>query len=442
MVQKLGWRSGAGLVAANMIGAGVFLSAGFMAQSMTPGAILLAWVVGAFMALAGVKTYSEVVRLVPRSGGEYRYLSELAHPALGYLAGWASLLLGFSAPIAIDAVAAAKFGIGDILPYPRLLASLLVVAITAFHMASLKSSKLGQNILVLLKAALLLSFIVLGLSLGSSSFPTWTPPTSEGTPLQAFMGSLFFIAFAFSGWNAACYAAEDFEDPIRDVPRAMFFGCGLVAIAYLLVNWIIVANITPQSAQAVFAYDSEGTTVAHVVATNLIGSSGARIVSVSIGLLFLSAISAMVYIGPRVYSAMAKDGFLPKAFAGKEGKPPTLSLALQAVIAITLIYVQSLRSILANVGGMLVLFSGLVALAILWRFVSPPRALDGNQQSSAEQVSRFGALSALLYASASGLMLYYALTRMDSGLFLWLALIAAVALVAFLITRFFSTPRT
>ena len=92
-----------------MVGAGVFLSAGFMAQDLGPGAILAAWVIGALIALAGVRAYSQVARWVPRSGGEYRYLSELAHPALGYLAGWGSLLVGFSAPVAINALAAGTF---------------------------------------------------------------------------------------------------------------------------------------------------------------------------------------------------------------------------------------------------------------------------------------------------------------------------------------------
>jgi len=81
---KLTLWPGVGLVAANMIGAGVLLSSGFMAQEMGPGAILAAWGVGAVLALAGARAYAELARLVPRSGGEYRYLSELLHPSLGF----------------------------------------------------------------------------------------------------------------------------------------------------------------------------------------------------------------------------------------------------------------------------------------------------------------------------------------------------------------------
>ena len=96
MARRLGLFSGIGLVVANMIGAGVFLSTGFMAQELGPGPVLLSWVTGAVLALAGTLAYAEVARIVPRSGGEYRYLSELLHPVFGYLAGWTSLLVGFS----------------------------------------------------------------------------------------------------------------------------------------------------------------------------------------------------------------------------------------------------------------------------------------------------------------------------------------------------------
>ena len=99
----LGLRSGIGLVVSNMVGAGVFISAGFMAQDLSPGLILASWLIGALIALCGARSYAAVATWVPRSGGEYRYLSDLMHPALGCLAGWGSLLVGFSAPIAVDA---------------------------------------------------------------------------------------------------------------------------------------------------------------------------------------------------------------------------------------------------------------------------------------------------------------------------------------------------
>ena len=132
--QRLGLFSGMGMVIANMIGAGVFLSAGFMAQEMNPLQILAAWTIGMLIAITGAKAYSGIVQLVPQSGGEYRFLSTLIHPALGYLAGWASLLVGFSAPIAVCALAVGAFT-GVLFPETNmiLISVLVVLSLTAAH---------------------------------------------------------------------------------------------------------------------------------------------------------------------------------------------------------------------------------------------------------------------------------------------------------------------
>lgn len=135
-----------------MIGAGIFLTTGFMAQDLSPVDIMLAWAIGGMLALCGVRTYSAVAVLVPQSGGEYRFLSTLLHGSLGYLAGWISFLVGFSAPMAIDALAVGAFA--QILHFPvqpRVTASLLIIALTVAHGRRLKASVLTQNFLVALK---------------------------------------------------------------------------------------------------------------------------------------------------------------------------------------------------------------------------------------------------------------------------------------------------
>lgn len=374
---KLRLASGVGLVAANMIGAGVFLSAGFMAQEMGPGPILLAWAAGALLALCGAVAYGAVSRLVPRSGGEYRYLSELLHPAAGYLAGWASLLVGFSAPIAVDALAAGAFA-GTVVPGlpPRAAAAGFVALLTALHAAGFRASFRAQNLLVLVKVLLVAAFVGVGLALGAHAWPADWTGAAPGAPFPVgpFAGSLFYIAFAFSGWNAAVYAAEEFEDPARTVPRAMVVGTVLVAILYLTVNWIFVANLRPSDATVVFGYDAftqghgaggGGVTLGHAVMSRLLGpAAGAAWSGVTV-LVFLSAMSAMIFLGPRVYAAMARDGFLPGFLAARDGHPPRAAVLLQGALAILIVETQGLRTALALVGAILVLFAALTALGLL-----------------------------------------------------------------------------
>jgi APA family basic amino acid/polyamine antiporter len=411
-----------GLVVANMIGAGVFLSAGFMAQELSAGWILLAWVVGALLAMAGARTYAEAAVLIPRSGGEYRYLSELLHPAIGYLAGWASLLVGFSAPMAISAFGAAAFafavfGTGD----ARLGAAVLIAALTVFHAVGLRSSKWTQNGLVILKGLLVLAFVALGLSLGDNDWPTWVPASDPAGGALPFATSLFFVAYAFSGWNAAAYAAEEFRAPRRDVPRAMLIGCALVGLAYLLVNWILVANLTPERARIVFQYEEARVTLGHLVVQDIVGDAGSNAVSVGIAAIMVSSTSAMLLVGPRVYAEMARDGFLPALLRGKPGAPPRASVILQGALAILLLYVHTIGELLSNVAGILVLFSALVAVGLFRVRRHRPDLPAPRPQAL---------IAAAIYAGSSIWMLYNAF-KTETGLIPWIVVAAVAALVGY-----------
>jgi APA family basic amino acid/polyamine antiporter len=418
--------SGVGLVVANMIGAGVFLSAGFMAQELNAAWILVAWLVGALLAMAGARTYAEASVLIPRSGGEYRYLSELIHPVVGYLAGWASLLVGFSAPMAISAYGAAAFsfavfGSGN----PKLGATALIVVLTLFHSLGLKLSKWTQNGLVVLKGLLVLGFVGLGLGAGNNEWPTWVPASGshDFAPLP-FATSLFFVAYAFSGWNAAAYTAEEFRDPKRDVPRAMLVGCALVGIVYLLVNWVLVANLTPERAQVVFSYEEARVTLGHLVAQDFLGESGSSIMSIGISIAMLSSVSAMLLVGPRVYAEMARDGFLPAALRGRPGVPPRASIVIQGLLAIALLHLHTIGELLSNVAGVLIIFSALVAVGLFFVPRFKPH-LPAPRRSAL--------LAAAVYAASSVWMLYNAFAAQTS-LLPWLIVLVGVGVGAYLLT--------
>ena len=429
--RTLGLKSGIGLVIANMVGAGVFLSTGFMAQSLSPGLILLAWLIGAVLALCGAKAYAEVARLVPEGGGEYRYLSTLMHPALGYLAGWASLLVGFSAPTALDAMAAGAFA-RAVVPSldPRMVGALLIIILTGVHALGLHFSARVQNVLVALKVLLLVGFVAVGVFFGSLSWPTWVAATPTQTPVAEVLGSLFFIAFAFSGWNAVIYAADEFEQPERNVPRAMLIGCLAVGALYLVVNFIFVANLTPAQGTVVFQYDDftslkgqfDQVTLGQAVMAALLGPVAAKVMSAVMLLLFISAMSAMLLVGPRVYAAMAKDGFLPAFLGAKTGQPPTGAVLLQGGLALLLLFTHDVRSVLSNVGAILVLFA---ALTVSGLFVAKARGKDPSVVSL---------VCAGLYVLSAVWMFFEGFKRSPT-LLGWVGLVGLVGLAAYLMTK-------
>ncbi len=422
----LGLWPGVGLVVANMIGAGVFLSTGFMAQDLGPGTILAAWAVGAVIALAGATAYSAVSTVIPRSGGEYRFLSELIHPAVGYVAGWTSLLVGFSAPVAVDAVAAGSFAqtLWEGLD-PRWLGAGLVALLTASHAIGLSSSQWTQNLLVVLKSSLVIGFTAVGLVAGNHAWPTWQPAHhSDSFPLAHFMQSLFYIAFAFSGWNAAVYVTEEFKEPRRTVPRAMLIGCALVAILYLLLNWVFVANLTSEQALAVFAYESKRITLGHLIMKELIGDLGASLMSLMAIALFVSAMSAMIFAGPRIYAAMASDGFLPRIFQAKQNRPPAGAIVLQGVLTIALIFTHPLQQVLQNIGAVLVLFAALTCLSLF-------RIRFGRTGLPEPPVGALVAAS--IFALSAAWMLYFGF-RNSPLLVAWIGVILFVSLGAYQLT--------
>lgn len=424
---RLGLFSGIGMVIANMIGAMVFLSTGYMAQDLNPKQILLAWVIGGLLALCGARAYAGITQIVPQSGGEYRFLSTLIHPALGYLAGWVSLLIGFSAPIAIDAIAAGAFartlssGVD-----PKLFAALLIVLLTAVHAIGLRFSVAAQNVLVIIKILLVVGFVAVGLAGGQNAWPQWQPPNpSPGFPLGPFMQNLFYIAFAFSGWNAAVYAASEFKNARRDVPRALIMGCSIVGVLYLFVNWVFVANLTPEQCKVVFAYDTARITLGHMIMQNIVGEFGAACMSVLAIIAFISAVSAMTFMGPRVYAAMSRDGFLPAVLKGKEGKPPIGAVVLQGAIALFLVFAYRLQEVLNNVGAILTLFTALTVFSLFWvcfkRKEFPKPA--------------FAALAAAgIYLVFSAIMLYFGFKRSPT-LNLWVGACVLAALIGYFVTK-------
>jgi APA family basic amino acid/polyamine antiporter len=423
---SLGLWSGVGLAAANMIGAGVLLSAGYMAQEMSPGWILVDWLVGMALAMAGARAYAEMAVMLPRSGGEYRYLSDLAHPLLGYLSGWASLLVGFSAPIAINAVASADF-LATVVPLPdeRVIATGLILILTAFHSAGLVTSKWTQDLLVVFKILLLVAFIAVGVALGESSWPSWTPPRGPaGFSSGPFLGSLFWIAFAFTGWNAAAYAAGEFRRPARDVPRAMLIGCAMVGVLYLLVNWVFVANLTPRDALAVV--ETNRPVLGHAVMQKLLGDTGAAMMSVLVALALFSTMSAMVMVGPRVYATMAEDGFLPRFLAARAGRPPVGSVLFQSAVAVAIVWTHSLVNALGNVGAVLVLYSALAAGSLL---------LARRRRPDLPRPRPVALVAAAVYTAASAWILVFGVRRLDRSVGVWAACITALAVVAYLVTE-------
>jgi APA family basic amino acid/polyamine antiporter len=389
--------SGIGLVVANTIGVGVLTTTGYMARDMSPNVILVAWVLGALIALAGAFCYATIANRIPRSGGEYRYLSDLVHPSVGYLAGWTSLLVGFSAPVAVAAYSAALFA-ETLVPSldARATAIGIIVVVTLLHAVSRRVSLRSQNFLAGTKLIVFVGFLGVALIYGANQWPDWQPPAvvesgSSGFPAGPFFIALVFIAYAFSGWNTSIYAAEEFKNPRRDVARSMIGGTIVIGVLYLAVNWIFVSNLDGAKMAAIAGSETQAVTLAHFVAVDIVGHGAAQLVSVALILMLVSSMSAMTVVGPHVYSTMARDGYLPRFLMRRGDRLPVASVLVQSGLAVAMLMTHSFELLIRNIGAMLTLMSALTVIAVL---KTRPRP--------------FILACAGVYVIASGWMLYYA----------------------------------
>ncbi|HYP08333.1 MAG TPA: amino acid permease [Bryobacteraceae bacterium] len=352
LVRQLGLVSATALVVSNMVGTGIFTTSGFLAGQLgDPTLFLLIWVVGAIAALTGSFCFSELGVNFPASGGEYVYLTRAYGPVWGFITGWVSFFAGFSAPIAVAALAfsdyvgffapalkqenaAAIFGSGDWtfkLGGAQMAASALILLFTILNVFGIQRVAKIQNVLTGIKVAVVVAFIGLGFLFGSGDWSHFSQKAvrTVDTPLpQQFAISLFWIYVSYSGWNAATYVAEEIKQPGRTLPKALTFGTMLVAGLYVLLNMVFLYAAPLEEMKGVIAIGS-------LTASKLFGPQGAGIFSGLMAISLMSTVSAMVTIGPRVYYAMAKNGafFASAARVHERYRTPVAAILAQGVCA-------------------------------------------------------------------------------------------------------------
>ncbi|MBI4657979.1 MAG: amino acid permease [Verrucomicrobia bacterium] len=351
----MGLISATALVVANMIGTGVFTTSGFLLADLgSRWTVLAVWLVGGIQAALGALCYGALARHIPQSGGEYVFLSKTLHPAAGYLAGWISLLVGFSAP-----VAAAAFAFGQYSrPWlwgcsPQVSGTVLVLLFAALHAANVRRGANVQNVAVLMKVSFILLFVCFAAFLLS---PSAQPATKAFSP-SAFGLSLVWVSFSYSGWNAAVYIGGEVENPERNLPASLLLGTGIVALLYLSLNAVFLLSAPLE----VLAGKLE---IGRIAGQAIGGPALGEAVSAVVALGLISSVSAMVMAGPRVYAKMANDGYLPR-WLGTTGGPPRSAIAVQAALALAFLWTSSYDGLLTYLGFTLGLSTAMTVIGLI-----------------------------------------------------------------------------
>ncbi|PSL07223.1 APC family permease [Cecembia rubra] len=349
---KIGWKTAAGLVVANMIGTGVFTSLGFqVAVSQNTWSIILLWLIGGMMALIGAFVYAELGTHFKKSGGDYIFLSRSINPSVGYLYAWISLTIGFPAPVAIASMAMVQYWQPLIGPEFSLVMGIVsIIAMSIFHSYSVHQSGTVQNVLTAIKVVFVFSLIVIGvwwastLSVPSFDFsPTWKTEMLK----PGFAVSLIYVFYAYTGWNSAAYIVEEIDQPRKNLPKALISATILVMVVYVLLQLIFLKHASIDQLTGKVQ-------VATLAFGNIFGTQGVFWVSLFIGIQLIATISGYTWVGPRITNAMAKEFRLwkPLAKTNKNGIP-VRAVWFNTFLSFLLMLTGSFETVLLYVGFVL-----------------------------------------------------------------------------------------
>ena len=384
--RELGIFSLTNIVIANMIGAGVLTMAGFVLMELrNPLLMMVLWLIGGLVAFCGAVCYGQLGAAFPMAGGEYAYLSRLFHPLAGFLSGWISFFVGFSAPIAAAALAFVEYmarafpvilqpgifpGAASGVVLKKIYALAIIAVFTLLHSRGVRVGARVQNGLTVIKVAGIIVFVAAGFALGKGHVGhlfqgRW--PEASFSQCKSIGLAFLWIMFAYSGWNASAYIGAEARTPKKNLPRSLILGTATVILLYLAVNLLYVYAIPVNEITATAS-------IGGLAAAKLFGRSLEQIISVFIAFALFSSLSAYIMLGPRVYFSMARDGLFFR-FAAKvhpRSKVPSRSIVFQGMIAGGMVLVGRFDQLLTYLGFALGIFP---ILAVVGVFKLAPRGL-------------------------------------------------------------------
>lgn len=381
--RELGFFDAVMLIAGNIIGIGIFVTTGEIAQSLpTPGGILAIWLLGGCLALAGALSCAELAACLPYSGGDYIYLREAYGSLVGFLSGWSSFLVTFSGSIALLAVIFSAFlafffpilsnenvlislnifGLPLKLSLAHFFSMAVVVVLSAVHYVGVGMGAIVQNILTVLKISALLAIILLGVLLGKGDLDHFSPffEPNKLSDLSLFGFAFIPVIFTYAGWNAVIYMAGEVKEPERNLPRALLWANVLVILLYIAINVVYFYAVPVEKMQGAIR-------VSELATTALFGRQTSGWITAIITVSILGSLNVTVMIGPRIYYAMAKDGLFFNRLTRIHPRfsTPSNAIVFQALWSCMLILTGTFNFLLNYVTVIITVFSALTVGALL-----------------------------------------------------------------------------
>jgi APA family basic amino acid/polyamine antiporter len=365
--KKIGIATAIFIVVANMIGTGVFTSLGFqLAAVQNTWSIILLWLIGGIMALFGAFAYAELGSNFTKSGGDYTYLTHIFHPMLGYLSAWAGLIAGFTAPVALSAIAITRYltpaGVES-----NFFAICIVAMVALLQCINLHYSSRLQQLTTFIKIGFILLLIGIGLIYPTSTANGFS--FSLGFKQEIFTSgfaiSMVYVSYAYTGWNAAAYITGEIQHPEKNLPRALIWSTALVSVVYIAFQLVLLrhANVALLTGREEVTY---------IAFEQLLGKASGMWIGVFIAIQLIATISAYLWVGPRMTYEMARQQQRWQ-WLNKQNSAgiPYATVLLHAIVALAFTLTGAFEKILLYTGFILQLMSMLTVSSSL--FIQPKR---------------------------------------------------------------------
>jgi APA family basic amino acid/polyamine antiporter len=350
-LRRLGLLDTSFLVIGAVVGSGIFMTPGIIAAGLpSPGLLLCVWLAGGLITLCGALSFAELGAMFPKAGGQYVYLREAYGSGAAFIFGWAFFGFIMCGGLAALAVAFAEFlgsfvpalgmsrvifraeivGLSFSLSAGQVVAALSTLFLTFVNSFGIRSGAIFQNLMTFLRlgtvAALVVLGVLFGVKAGASNFHPLFPP-GPGFPavLKPLGLALVAVFWTYDGWYAVNCTAEEIRDPGRTIPRGLTLGVLSVTVIYVSINLVYLLALPLGEISGVVR-------VGEKAASALFGAGGAALFSALVMVSVFGCLNANILFGPRVFYAMARDGYFFKAMGrlGRKSRVPTGALWGQA----------------------------------------------------------------------------------------------------------------
>ncbi len=361
---------GVSILGGIMIGGGIFYLGSYvlMRTGFSLGLSLLCWILGGIVSMLGGLCLAELGAMIPKAGGMTVYLNEAFHPLVGFLNGFNSWVIGGPGSLSAGALAlAAMFGLQG--TTGKVVASLVIIAFTAYNYFGVKIGSQLQNITMVAKlipiAIIMLAALVMGKAAPDLAMTPMDGPVSAGRLLNMVAFATVATLWAYEGWTNLNTVTEEVKNPKRNLPLALIIAIGGITVLYTLFNFAIF-NVIPLA--EIRSLVSGGKLyLGTEVAVRLLGSAGGVIVMIGMIISQLGSINGMILAFPRAYYAMSQEGHFFKSFKKLHPtyKIPHVALIWQCIFILILIWIRSLDQLTSLVVFTSMIYNVLTIVAVL-----------------------------------------------------------------------------